>query len=104
LAGGDKATAWLYARYASARHERELAADRPRAAEDLAALGELRDAVPALERRLRDPAKEERRQSAEKDLAAVERLKFYARRRTSEVDGTDERARADQRASGFSRI
>jgi hypothetical protein len=103
-AGGDKATAWLYARYAGARHERELAADRHRAAEDLAALGELRDAVPALEERLRDPAKERRRQSAEKELAAAERLKFHALRRRSEADGTDELAREAQRASGFSRI
>jgi len=106
LAGGDKAMTWLYSRYAKVRHGRELDAtlDRPLAAEEAAALGELRDALPALEERLRDPAKERRRQGAEKELAAAERLKFHALRRRSEADGTDERARADQRASGLSRI
>jgi hypothetical protein len=38
------------------------------------------------------------RRSAEKELAAAERLTFYAARRLSEADGTDERVRADQRA------
>jgi hypothetical protein len=32
------------------------------------------------------------------ELAAAERLKFYAARCLSEADGTDERVRADQRA------
>ena len=56
----------------------------------------LRDALPALEGRLRDPAKERRRQRADKELAAAERLKFHALRRCSEADGSDERARREQ--------
>ena len=63
--------------------------------EEAAALGELRDALPAIEERLRDPAKERRRQATERELEAAQELRFYASRRAGEVDGTDERAREE---------
>jgi hypothetical protein len=103
-AGSDKVPKVLHARYASTRAEalnrrlEELARGGGGVpAEDAAALYELRDAISELEKQTEDENVAMRREAAKEAASKSRNLAITLRRRRSEVDGSNERAREEYR-------
>jgi hypothetical protein len=103
-AGSDKVPKVLHASYGISRAEaedsrlEELARDRGDVPpEDARALRELREAVSELESQIEDEDRARRREAAKEAASRSRQLAGKLRRRRSEVDGSDERAREEYR-------
>lgn len=88
---GDKATAFLYARYARRRVDSGLEAGRERGglpARDAALLRTLGEALDELDGLLVDPEAEHKLSEARASLDAAQKLKLHAATQRREADGT----------------
>ena len=105
-AGSDKVAPVLFARYARTRLEaleaessRLAGEGRPAGAEKVRENRALGEAVARLEAALEDPQKVKRVQGLKEAAEESRRVARTARARVSELDGTDEAARASQRTA-----
>jgi hypothetical protein len=103
-AGSDRVAKVLHARYARRRFEtldteaRRLAMEgRPAGAEAAAERRRLAEAVSEVEAQLEDPTKVEGKKALTEAASESRRVARGARRKLHEADGTDERARQEQR-------
>lgn len=93
VAAGEKATAFLYARYGRRRVDSELGAGRERgglAARDAALLRTLGEVLDELDGLLVDPEAERKLSEARTSIDAAQKLKLHAAAQRRQADGTAE--------------
>jgi hypothetical protein len=98
LEGGKKESVWLHARYARMRVndiDRRAGAGEP---QDTEGLYEVTRTLALLEEKVASSVDKREAERAEAELQATREVKRYLTRRRLEMDGTDERARQQQRA------